>query len=124
MTELMTIPTTERHESRKTPNYALRQALAISALSSILVGSGFVVAKASESIAHIDTGYEYSNDTTTYNVKANEGLDAIASYVGGIEDVNQKDVGMHIRSMPENTEAFADGIQVGEMYVIPTYVAK
>lgn len=122
MTELIKHTTPERSALEKKPNYALRQAMAISAIGATLALTGLAVGKASEAIA--DTGYEYSSDTTTYNVKANEGLDAIASYVGGVQDVNQKDVGMHIRSMPENAEAFADGIQVGEMFVIPTHVAK
>jgi hypothetical protein len=114
--------THEQYEFRKKPNYTLRQALAISALSAGLVLTGMAAGKASEAIA--DAGYEYSSDTTTYAAQPNDGLDAIASYVDGVENVDLKEVGMHIRSMPENAEAFADGIGVGEIYVIPTHVEK
>jgi hypothetical protein len=112
----------DRSDLRIQPNFALRQALAISALSTGLVLTGMAAGKAGEAIA--DAGYEYSSSTTTYPAQPNDGLDAIASHVDGVENVDLKEVGMHIRSMPQNLEAFADGIQVNELFVIPTHVDK
>jgi hypothetical protein len=122
MTENTKNITHERSELRKKPNFALRQALAISALSTGLVLTGMAAGKAGEAIA--DAGYDYSSSTTTYTAQPNDGLDAIASQVDGVESVDLKEVGMHIRSMPPNVEAFADGIQVNEVFVIPTHVEK
>lgn len=125
MTELLhAIPNEQTEKHHDEPNYGLRRGMALSGVALSLIG-GFAGYKTSEQIVdRIVTPIEYSSDTTTYTVQQNEGLDAITSNVAGIAGVDFSLVKEHVRTMPENIESLADGIQLHETFVIPAEVKK
>lgn len=126
MTEILNTILDEqsKHENDK-PNYALRRSMALSGAALSLVG-GFVAIKAVEHVAdRIITPIEYSQETTTYTVKSNEGLDAVTSNVAGIEDVDFSLVKSHISTMPENVGKLVNGvIPLNTTYVLPAEVKQ
>lgn len=127
MTETLHAPlreqsiTDQAEVANQKPNYLLRRLAAASLvpLAALGVHEG---AKAAERIV---TPIDYSSETTTYSVKENEGLDAVTSYVAGINTVDFQLVKEHIRTMPENADVFADKVvNLGETFIIPAEVRK
>lgn len=109
----------------KTPNYVLRRIATVSGLALAMAGGTAAYKGGEHLVDRIKTPIEYSEETTTYTVQENEGLDAITSNVAGINNVDFTLVKEHIRTMPENIEPLSDKvIQLGETYIIPAEVKK
>lgn len=125
MTEILNTILDEQSENEvQKPNYALRRSIALSGIALSLVG-GVAGFKAGEQIVdRIITPIEYSQETTTYTVQSNEGLDAITSNVAGVNNVDFTLVKNHISTMPENIKSLSDGIDIHETFVIPLEVKK
>ncbi|MFI5212511.1 MAG: hypothetical protein ACHQTE_00940 [Candidatus Saccharimonadales bacterium] len=64
----------------------------------------------------------YSSETQTYVARPNDGLYNAAYSVDGIEKVNLNDVVKHIHDDPANADVLRDGLQVGEVLVVPEHV--
>jgi hypothetical protein len=124
MTEILNTVLDKQSLHDKTPNYALRRTLAAGALGLSLAGT-FGLYKGAEAVVnHVASPIEYSDTKTTYTTESNDGLLAIATGVNRTDNVDLRDVASHIRSMPENADAFADGIQVRETFIIPAEAKK
>lgn len=67
---------------------------------------------------------EFSETTREYTVQPNDGYIDAANDVTGIENVDHRDVSYHIQTDPANAEVVKDGLQPGEILIIPDEVKR
>lgn len=113
----------EAIEKRKKRLYP---ALAAIALSGLVIGVG---AKVHDAFASgelkIESNLTFSENNVETAAYDGEGIDnMIQRTMNGYEKHDIRDLRLHVESMPQNQEALSDGLQAGEILVIPESVEE
>lgn len=109
------LPQSEEAQERR-KRRIIRPVAAI-ALSATLLG-GYKL------MEHTTAEPTFSETTTLYVVERGDGTMRAAEQVQGVASVDIRAVTHHIENMPENAAVLEDGLQPGEVLVIPESVEK
>jgi len=107
----------QSEEARERRKKRLIRPVAIVALAATIFG-GYKL------MEHTTAEPTFSETTTTYTVEPGDGTMRAAEQVQGVASVDIRAATHYIENMPENTTVLEDGLQPGEVLVIPESVEK
>ena len=64
----------------------------------------------------------FSEETTTYTVQPNDGLEKIVNTIPGIDTVDKRDAEHYVSVDPANIDVLKDGLHPGEQLVVPVSI--
>ena len=111
-------PTQEDIEADKTEaaKKGFRKGVTVGVVASAVVtGAGFAAHEASK-------GPSFSETTNEYVVQPGDGLYDAAQDIQGIDSIDIRDAVHHIQVDPANVDVLSDGLQPGEIVIIPDSV--